>query len=93
MPKRDYYEILDVAREADAATVKSAYRRAAMQHHPDRNPGDRAAEDKFKEAAEAYEVLSDEGRRASYDRHGHAGVGRGEGEAKGNQFAFHGHRS
>src|SRR5262245_4591821 len=73
MDKRDYYEVLGVTRDSDGGTIKSAYRRCAMEHHPDRNPGDRAAEERFKEAAEAYEVLSDPEKRALYDRHGHAG--------------------
>jgi molecular chaperone DnaJ len=71
---RDYYEILAVARDADAETVKKAYRKLAMQYHPDRNGGDPAAEEKFKEATEAYEVLRDADKRAAYDRYGHAGV-------------------
>lgn len=74
MSKRDYYEILGVKKEADAAELKKAYRRVAMKYHPDRNPDDPAAEEKFKEANEAYEVLSDENKRAAYDRYGHAGV-------------------
>lgn len=69
--KRDYYEILGVDRSADADTIKKAYRKLAMQYHPDRNPGDTVAEDKFKEAAEAYEVLSDGDKKAKYDRFGH----------------------
>ena len=72
--KRDYYEILGVDKNADEATIKKAYRKVAMQYHPDRNPGDKTAEDKFKEAAEAYEVLSDGNKKARYDRYGHAGV-------------------
>lgn len=72
--KRDYYEILGVDKNSDEATIKKAYRKVAMQYHPDRNPGDKAAEDKFKEAAEAYEVLSDPDKKARYDRYGHAGV-------------------
>jgi molecular chaperone DnaJ len=72
--KRDYYEILSVAKNASADDIKKAYRKVAMQYHPDRNPGDKAAEEKFKEAAEAYEVLSDADKRAQYDRFGHAGV-------------------
>ncbi len=75
--KRDYYEILGVAKTASAEEIKKAYRKVAMQFHPDRNPGDKAAEEKFKEAAEAYEVLSDADKRAQYDRYGHAGVGNG----------------
>ncbi|MBU7578415.1 MAG: DnaJ domain-containing protein, partial [Flavihumibacter sp.] len=75
--KRDYYEILGVAKTASADEIKKAYRKVAMQYHPDRNPGDKAAEEKFKEAAEAYEVLSDADKRAQYDRYGHAGVGNG----------------
>jgi len=74
MAKRDYYEILGVARDADEAALKKAYRKVAMQYHPDRNPGDKEAEEKFKEAAEAYEVLTNADKRARYDRFGHAGV-------------------
>jgi molecular chaperone DnaJ len=82
MSKRDYYEILGVSKSASADEIKKAYRKVAMQYHPDRNPGDKAAEEKFKEAAEAYEVLSDADKRAQYDRFGHAGIsgaGRGFG--------------
>ncbi len=80
MSKRDYYEVLGVAKGASADEIKKAYRKVAMQYHPDRNPGDKAAEEKFKEAAEAYEVLSDADKRAQYDRFGHAGVsGNGRG--------------
>ncbi len=71
---RDYYEILDIGRDASAADIKKAYREKAMHYHPDRNPGDKKAEEKFKEAAEAYEVLSDNSKRTRYDRFGHAGV-------------------
>ncbi len=74
MTKRDYYEILGVGRDADDQALKGAYRKLALQHHPDRNPGDHAAEEKFKEAAEAYSVLSDGQKRATYDRFGHQGV-------------------
>jgi molecular chaperone DnaJ len=82
MSKRDYYEILGVSKGASQDEIKKAYRKVAMQFHPDRNPGDKAAEEKFKEAAEAYEVLSDADKRGQYDRFGHAGVqgnGRGYG--------------
>jgi molecular chaperone DnaJ len=74
MAKRDFYEVLGVAKTASADEVKKAYRKLAMKHHPDRNLEDKSAEEKFKEANEAYEVLSDEDKRAAYDRHGHAGV-------------------
>ncbi len=74
MSKRDYYEILGVTRTSSDADIKSAYRRLAMKHHPDRNPGDELAEEKFKEAAEAYAVLADPQKRGLYDRFGHAGV-------------------
>lgn len=74
MSKRDYYEILEVPKDADEGAIKKSYRKIAMKFHPDRNPNDKAAEDKFKEAAEAYEVLSDPDKRAKYDRFGHAGV-------------------
>ena len=80
MSKRDFYEILGVNKSASADEIKKAYRKVAMQYHPDRNPGDKAAEEKFKEAAEAYEVLSDTDKKAQYDRYGHAGVsGNGRG--------------
>lgn len=74
MSKRDYYKVLDVPRSATEAQVKQAYRRLAMKYHPDRNPSDRDAEERFKEAKEAYEVLTDAHKRALYDQHGHAGV-------------------
>ena len=74
MPKRDYYRVLDLARNASEAEIKKAYRRLAMKFHPDRNPGDHDAEEKFKEAKEAYEVLSETQKRAVYDQYGHAGV-------------------
>lgn len=74
MAKRDYYEILGVEKSAGKEELKKAYRKLAMQYHPDRNPDDKAAEEKFKEAAEAYEVLSNDDKRAKYDRFGHEGV-------------------
>ncbi len=75
MTKRDYYEILGVPRDVSQQGLKQAYRKLAIQYHPDRNPGDSRAEDRFKEAAEAYSVLSDPDKRARYDRFGHAGLG------------------
>ncbi|MBM3808862.1 MAG: molecular chaperone DnaJ [Acidimicrobiia bacterium] len=77
MSKRDYYEILEISRTATDQEIKSSYRKLALKYHPDRNPGDRTAEEKFKEAAEAYAILSDGDKRARYDRFGHAGVGGG----------------
>lgn len=77
MAKRDFYEILGVSKSASADEIKKAYRKVAMQFHPDRNPGDKSAEDKFKEAAEAYEILSDADKKAKYDRYGHAAFGPG----------------
>ena len=74
MAKRDHYEVLGVGRHANEQEIKSAYRQMALKHHPDRNPGDKKSEDKFKEAAEAYSVLSDPQKRAAYDRYGHQGV-------------------
>ena len=72
--KRDYYEVLQVERDASAGDIAQAYRKLAVQYHPDKNPGDEECVERFKEAAEAFEVLSDEDKRARYDRHGHAGV-------------------
>ena len=74
MAKRDYYEILGVKNDASADEIKKSYRRLAMKHHPDRNSEDAGAEDKFKEAKEAYEILKDADKRAAYDRFGHEGV-------------------
>lgn len=74
MAKRDYYKVLDVAKNASEADIKKAYRRLAMKYHPDRNPGDKEAEEQFKEAKEAYEVLTDAQKRAIYDQHGHDGI-------------------
>ena len=79
MSKRDYYEVLEVGRTAKDQEIKSSYRKLALKHHPDRNPGDKKAEEKFKEAAEAYAILSDPDKRARYDRFGHAGVGSTQG--------------
>ncbi|HWE85573.1 MAG TPA: molecular chaperone DnaJ [Terracidiphilus sp.] len=75
MSKADYYEVLGVSRDASDQELKSAYRKLALKFHPDRNPGDRASEEKFKEASEAYQVLCDADKRAAYDRFGHAGIG------------------
>ncbi len=83
MAKRDYYEVLGVKRDADEAEIKKAYRRIAMKFHPDRNPDDKDAEEKFKEASEAYEILSDEQKRAAYDRMGHAAFEQGGGAGPG----------
>ncbi len=77
MSKRDYYEILGVGKTANETEIKAAYRKLAIKHHPDKNPDDHTAEEKFKEAAEAYSVLSDAQKRAAYDRFGHQGVGAG----------------
>jgi molecular chaperone DnaJ len=79
MPKRDYYEVLGVARNASEADIKSAYRKLALRFHPDRNPGDKSAEEKFKEATEAYEVLKDTQKRQIYDQYGHAGFSQTQG--------------
>ena len=74
MAKRDYYEVLGVERSASADEIKKAYRKAALKYHPDKNPGDKEAEEKFKEAAEAYDVLSNPDKKARYDQFGHAGM-------------------
>ena len=74
MEKRDYYEVLGVDKKASADEIKKAYRKKAIQYHPDKNPGDKEAEEKFKEAAEAYDVLSNPEKRARYDQFGHAGM-------------------
>lgn len=76
---RDFYEVLQISKDASSAEVKKAYRQLAMEHHPDRNPGDAGAEAKFKEASNAYKVLSDADQRARYDQYGHSGLGRGGG--------------
>ncbi len=77
MSKRDYYEVLGVSKNATETEIKKAYRKLAIQYHPDKNPGDKAAEEKFKEAAEAYDVLSNSEKKARYDQFGHAGMGAG----------------
>jgi molecular chaperone DnaJ len=94
MTKRDYYEVLGIDRGADAPVIKAAYRKLAMKHHPDRNPGDAEAEASFKEVSEAYEVLKDDDKRAAYDQFGHAafdggmgGFGRGGGADFTSSFA------
>lgn len=79
MAKRDYYDILDVSKNASKEEIKKAYRKHALKYHPDKNPGDKQAEEKFKEAAEAYEILADENKRQHYDQFGHAGVRRAAG--------------
>jgi len=85
--KADYYEVLGVSRDVSESDLKSAYRKQALKYHPDRNPGDHAAEEKFKEASEAYQVLSDGDKRAAYDRFGHAGLnGQGGGFSGGSPF-------
>ncbi|MEI6277468.1 MAG: DnaJ domain-containing protein, partial [Prolixibacteraceae bacterium] len=81
--KRDYYEVLGVSKSATAEEIKKAYRKKAIQYHPDKNPGDKASEEKFKEAAEAYEILSSAEKKQRYDQYGHAGMG--------NQGGFSGH--
>lgn len=86
MAKRDYYKVLDVARDASEADIKKAYRRLAMKLHPDRNPGSLAAEEQFKEVKEAYEVLTDSARRATYDQFGHEGLDAQRGAGHGHGF-------
>ncbi len=86
MSKRDFYDVLGVSKDASLDSIKSAYRKLALKYHPDRNPNNKEAEEKFKEAAEAYEVLSDEQKRKQYDQFGHAGMNGGMGGG-----GFHGH--
>ena len=83
MAKKDYYEVLGVDKSASAEDIKKAYRKMAIKYHPDKNPGDKEAEEKFKEAAEAYDVLSNADKKQRYDRFGHAGV---DGAAGGGGF-------
>jgi molecular chaperone DnaJ len=85
MGKRDYYEVLGVSKEATKDEIKKAYRKQALKFHPDKNPGDKKSEENFKEAAEAYEVLSNDEKKSRYDRYGHAGMG-----SAGNGYGGHG---
>ncbi len=89
MSKRDYYEVLGVAKNASAEEIKKAYRKKAIEYHPDKNPGNKEAEEKFKEAAEAYDVLSNADKKARYDQFGHAGMGGGGGFSGGVEFDIH----
>src|SRR5499425_284610 len=89
MAKQDFYEILGVSKSASADELKTAYRKLAMKHHPDRNPGDKSAEQKFKEISEAYDVLRDDQKRAAYDRFGHAAFDQGGARGPGD-FGFSG---
>ncbi len=88
MSKRDYYEILEVTKSATADEIKKAYRKMAIKYHPDKNPGDKASEEKFKEAAEAYEVLSDPNKKQKFDQFGHAGLGGNQGFGGGGAGGF-----
>jgi molecular chaperone DnaJ len=86
--KRDYYEILEISKDAASSEIKKAYRKLALKYHPDKNQGDKTSENQFKELTEAYEVLSDEEKRAAYDRYGHEGVSQGQGQGFGNSAGF-----
>jgi molecular chaperone DnaJ len=88
--KQDYYELLGIAKGAEADEIKKAYRKMAVKYHPDKNPGDKASEEKFKEVSEAYEVLSDAGKRQQYDQFGHAAFGAGRGRGGGGGGGFGG---
>lgn len=90
MEKRDYYEVLGVSKDASADEIKKAYRKKAIQYHPDKNPDNAEAEEKFKEADEAYEVLSDKNKRARYHQFGHAGLGGTAGVEEGMQLSMSG---
>jgi molecular chaperone DnaJ len=87
--KRDYYEVLGVSRDATPDDLKKAYRKLAVKFHPDKNPGDKTAEDKFKEVSEAYDILNDADKRAAYDRYGHAAFAGGMGGPAGGGGGFH----
>ena len=87
--KRDFYETLGVSKSSSQDEIKKAYRKVAMQYHPDRNPGDKPSEEKFKEAAEAYEILSDSDKRAQYDRFGHNAFSQGRGGGGGGHSVRH----
>src|SRR5437879_5215646 len=89
MSKRDYYEILGVPRTATSDEIKRSYRKLAVKHHPDKNPGDHTAEEKFKELGEAYDVLMDDQKRAAYDRYGHAAFAQGGAAARSGGGGFH----
>ena len=89
MAKRDYYEVLEVTRTVTTEELKKSYRKLAVKHHPDKNPGDHTAEEKFKELSEAYDVLSDEQKRGAYDRYGHAAFAQGGAAARGAGAGFH----
>jgi molecular chaperone DnaJ len=88
--KRDYYEVLGIAKGASAEEIKKAYRKMAIQYHPDKNPGDKASEERFKEVSEAYEILSDETKRQQYDQFGHAAFGAGRGGGGGGSYGGYG---
>ena len=91
MSQRDYYEVLGVEQDADPATIKKSYRRLAMKYHPDQNPDDSEAEQRFKEVSEAYDVLSDNQKRAAYDQFGHAAFDQSSGPSAGGfEFSFGG---